>query len=185
MIKGSRAIPKQCMVRRGCNEVLGEKCLLILDVHKAQKTNKIKDLLKNESNTSPGFVPAGCTSIVQPLDVSCNAPFKKKVENAAMQHLQNNLDSYLHGKFTPGERRVLLTKWVVEAWDEISQNNGMAVRSFRKCGISVAADGSEDFDINLEGLNVYRIDYTDDSYTDVEDPFADMTDDGDDTGKAY
>ena len=39
---------------------------------------------------------------------------------------------------------------------------------------------SEDFDINLEGLKDYRIDYTDDSDTDtdVEDPFADMTDDG-------
>ena len=122
----------------------------MLDLHKAQKTDHVKELLK-ECHTTPIFVPAGCTSIVQPLDVSFNAPFKKKVESAALQHMQDNLDEYLNGKITAGERRILLTKWVGEAWEELAKNQEMIVRSFKKCGISIAADGSEDFEVHLGG----------------------------------
>ena len=32
----------------------------------------------------------------------------------------------------------------------------MVVRAFRKCGISVAADGSEDYKINLKELEDYE-----------------------------
>ncbi len=153
-----------------------EESLLILDVHSAQKTDEIKELLR-KCDTTPVFVPAGCTGIVQPLDVSYNAPFKKKVESAAMEHLQNNLEAYLHGKFTASERRVLLTKWVGEAWNEMSKNKEMAVRSLKKCGISVAADGSEDFEIHLEGLEDYNYSATNDNNIDeLDDPFADLSD---------
>ena len=43
------------------------------------------------------FVPAGCTSLIQPLDVVYNAPFKKKAEAAATQHMQDNLEAYING----------------------------------------------------------------------------------------
>ena len=95
-------------------------------MHKAQKTDHILSVLAS-SKITPVFVPAGCTSIVQPLDVVFNAPFKKEVEVAAMEHMQDNLESYLNGKISAGKRRVLTTKWV-------------GVRAFKKCGISVAAD---------------------------------------------
>ena len=152
-----------------------KESLLVLDVHTAQKTERIKTELK-ECNTTPVFVPAGCTPIVQPLDVSYNAPFKTKVETAATNHLHDNVEGYLHGRFTAGERRVLISKWVGEAWEELSQNKEVAVRSFKKCGISVAADGSEDFEIHLEGLEDYEVDQVDDPDIDG-DPFADLSDD--------
>ncbi len=100
-------------------------------------------------------MPAGCTGLIQPLDVVYNAPFKKKVENAAMQHMQDNLDDYVHGKFSAWERRVLITQWVGEAWVEMSKNEDVSVRAFKKCGISTAADGSKDFEIHVEGLENY------------------------------
>ena len=130
-----------------------EESLLVLDVHKAQKTENIKLLLK-QCSTVPIFVPAGCIGIVQPLNVCINAPFKKKVDTAATKHLNDNLEKYLNGKFTAGERRVLLTKWVGQAWEEVSQNEAAIVRSFKKCGISVAGDGSEDFQINMKALTI-------------------------------
>lgn len=41
--------------------------------------------------------------------------------------------------------------------EELSQNKEMTVRVFGKCGISIAADGSEDFDIHIEGLSEYSV----------------------------
>ena len=57
-------------VRNVWKPKIKEETWHILDVHKAQKTDEIKVLLKNESNNTPVFVPAGCTSIVQPLECS-------------------------------------------------------------------------------------------------------------------
>ena len=54
-----------------------------------------------------------------------------------------------------GERCVLLPQWVGEAWEELSTKEEMIIRSFKKCGVSVAADGSEDFAIHLEGVEDY------------------------------
>ena len=153
-----------------------EESILVLDLHKAQKTERIQDILTNQCKAVPVFVPAGCTSLIQPLDVVYNAPFKKKAEAAAMKHMQDNLEAYVNGKFTASERRVLITKWVGQAWEELSQNKEMTVRAFRKCGISVAADGSEDFDIHIEGLDNYCVQADDiDTEDDDEDPFADVS----------
>ena len=54
--------------------------LLALDVHKAQRTDAIQDCLRKDCKTEPVFVPASTTSLVQPVDVVFNAPFKAAVE---------------------------------------------------------------------------------------------------------
>ena len=119
------------------------------------------DVFKNECMITPVFVPAGGTGIIQPLDMSYNAPFKKKIEAAAAKHMNDNLDDYLHGKFTAGNRRILITHWVGDAWEELTKDPDIAVRSFKKCGISTAADDLEDFEIHLEGLEDYEYDKND------------------------
>ena len=101
------------------------------------------------------------------------------MEKQATLHLQENLDSYVTGKINARERGVLFTKWVGIAWEEVSSNVEMIVRSFRKCWISVAIDSSEDSDININGLENYSVE-SDYDLTEVEedseegDPFAGM-----------
>ena len=57
------------------------------------------------------------------------------------------------------ERRILMTQWVGQAWESIHHELQHTIqRSFRKCGITVAIDGSEDDDINIRGLDNYRVD---------------------------
>ena len=95
----------------------------------------------------------------------------------------NNLDLYVHRKFTAGERHILLSKWVGEAWEEVCAKPEMIIRSFRKCGISVAVDGSEDEVININGVDDYTvgsIESSDDDDIDTNDENGDDNETGDD-----
>ena len=59
----------------------------------------------------------------------------------------------------------------------MSSKQEMIQRAFRKCGISVAVDGSEDDEIHIEVLEDYTVD-TDDEHTNTgDDPFSDGDED--------
>ena len=60
--------------------------LLIADVHHAQTTEGVKELLL-QCNTDLVLVPPGCTSLVQPIDVVFNKPFKSAVKKLATEHM--------------------------------------------------------------------------------------------------
>ena len=51
---------------------------------------------------------------------------------------------------------MLTTKWVTEGWEKVSWNK-IIKRSFVKCGISHNLDGTEDKDINIEGIPDYKL----------------------------
>ena len=142
------------------------KMMLLLDHHKAQKTPSVLTMLKDECDTIAVLVPPGCTSLVQPLDVVFNGPFKKAVDELATTHMEANVSDYLHGNFTASERRILLTKWIGEAWEKVAANKDMVIRGFKKCGVSVAINGSEDNEINIKDLEDYEVESDDD------DPFV-------------
>ena len=87
--------------------------------------------------------------------------------------MKNNLDAYVSGSLSASERRVLFTKWVGEAWEEVSAKKEMVIRSFEKVGIALPIDGSEDSRISIRGLEDYSASMSDDEYTDDDsDPFA-------------
>ena len=92
--------------------------ILIADVHRAQQTNSVKELL-TKHKTSLVNVPPGCTSRDQVVDVLINKPFKDEVRSLFEDHLDKNLDQYVNGKINASQRRVLMTKWVGEAWSKV------------------------------------------------------------------
>ena len=67
---------------------------------------------------------------------------------------------------------------------EISSKKESIVRSFRKCGISLPIDGSEDGEINISGVENYEVGSADTDTSDSEsegvatdqdeDPFANL-----------
>ena len=71
---------------------------------------------------------------------------------------QDHLAEYANNEISASQRRILITKWVGKVWEEMSTTmRATIVRSFEKCGISVAYNGSEDHLINIEGLHSYSV----------------------------
>ena len=62
-----------------------------------------------------------------------------------------------YSEFTASERRVLLSKWIGEAWEKVCTKPEIITRGFCKCEISIAVDGSEDEVININGIDDYTV----------------------------
>ena len=69
-----------------------------------------------------------------------------------------------------------LVRWVGQAWEETAAKKEMVMRAFRKCGVSLPIDGSQDAEINIREFDNYTIDEETYSDDDGEDPFADFND---------
>ena len=80
------------------------------------------------------YIPGGCISLIQPLDVSFNKPFKNAVEWLATEHIPGSVCEYVKGELNPSARRVLFTKWAGQAWEDVSAKKDMKVRRFKKSG---------------------------------------------------
>ena len=128
--------------------------LLVIDTHRGQQTECIKDLL-NKCKTTVVYVPGGTTAYIQPLDVVVNGPYKNIVKTLYEKHMQENLEKYVNSKFTASDRRVLMTKWCGQAWQEL--DSALVKRGFKKCGISTEVDGSENHLVRIENIPDYEM----------------------------
>ena len=77
-------------------------------------TNQLRSEFK-KLNCTTSYIPGGCTSFIQPLDVSLNKPLKALVAQAAADYANKFYNQYAVGGFTVREQRVLLTQWVRDA----------------------------------------------------------------------
>ena len=73
--------------------------------------------------------------LVQVVDVLIKKPFKDEVGSLFEDYLDKNLDQYVDGKINASQRRVLMTKWVVEAWSKAGKMKDSVIGSFKKCGL--------------------------------------------------
>lgn len=104
-------------------------------------------------NITTSFIPSGCTGYVQVLDVAFNKPIKNRISELADISYEENLEKWEKGVYTVGERRVMLTHWVGQAWREFHRDNpGLIRQTFRKLGLSLAIDGSEDDEIWIKDI---------------------------------
>ena len=91
------------------------------------------------------------TSMLQPLDVSINKPFKDRMR----VKLQNWMLEGQHSFTARGRIRKVeldeICRWIRDAWDSIPPE--MIAKSFRKCCITNALDGTEDEEIWEEESN--------------------------------
>jgi hypothetical protein len=114
--------------------------LLVLDEYTVHKTAEVREKADNQK-TDLVFVPGGCTSLAQPLDVSINKPFKANLRRMWEAWAYENLRGL--ERVHPSRQNVI--NWVSESWTSIDAN--IIVKSFLRCGISNAMDGSEDDEV--------------------------------------
>ena len=94
--------------------------LLVWDALTGHRTPAIKAAVQEKYNSDLAIIPGGCTSKLQPCDVSWNRPLK--------DHFRQNYDEWLvdgpisltkQGNRRPPPRQLLL-KWVKKAWNACS-----------------------------------------------------------------
>jgi len=143
---------KQLLLKLG-----GLSSLLIMDLLCSHRTKPVTKLPKKNDITL-SMVLAGCSGIVQPVNISFNRPFTKymlKEEiDKEFEGADNNvgLDD-ITGSSAGGEMRVMMTRCVGAAWERFCwETREVIIRSYRCISASLPIDGSFDGEISIKRL---------------------------------
>ena len=121
--------------------LLNCKSLLVWDMFKSHLCENIKTTIKR-INTDIAVIPSGLTSILQPLDVCLNKPFKDGLRKCWNEWMVSGDHTFTAAGNMCAASLTNVCEWVVKSWDNISIES--VQKSFKKCGISNAMDGTED-----------------------------------------
>ena len=123
---------------------------LSLDVFAGQKTREVIDCFKAIRCTT-SFIPGGTSGFVQVCDTVVNRSLKARIEELADQYIDEHEREWIEGKYSVGQRRVLLTKWVGQAWDDMhAEDSEMIRQAFEQVGLGLPVDGSQDHKIKIK-----------------------------------
>ena len=101
--------------------------LLVWDSFSAHLTDTVKQQLC-ENKTATVVIPGGLTSLVQPLDVCLNKPFKDRLREKWMTWMMSGEKTFTPGGQLRAAFLVTVCQWVKESWQELSKE--MVERSF-------------------------------------------------------
>ena len=110
--------------------------LLLLDSFKAHTTDSITKMMK-EQDTTHCIIPGGCTSKLQPLDVSINKPFKQILKGCWSNFIHTSVmaASDHTAKIKTATKQQVLD-WVVNAWQRMKERKELITKSFQVTGIT-------------------------------------------------
>ena len=117
------------------------KSLLVWDAFRVHLTDVPKTILREDHDTDIAVIPGGLTSVVQPLDVCLNMPFKGHLRVKWTQWMLEGEKTYTVVGNMRAASLETVCQWVKESWEEICE---MVRYSFDQCGISNALYGHDD-----------------------------------------
>ncbi|CAI7733674.1 unnamed protein product [Closterium sp. NIES-53] len=124
--------------RRGQN---ARRAMLVLDSYRGHITQAMLQAYRMHSIT-PAVIPAGCTSQIQPLDVSINRCFKAAVRaRYARWFMREGITLKTKAGNLRRPPHPVVLQWIAEAWDQVPKK--VIIEAFRHCGISSKLDGME------------------------------------------
>ena len=106
-------------------------------------------------------VPNG-TDLWQPVDAGFGQLLKTLINHKFTEWLEGDQNAdrwYGHTSFTARERRILISNWAGNAYNDLigEKYEGFRWLQFEKTGCLITADGSEDHKISPEGLDGYKV----------------------------
>lgn len=135
----------------------GRPTLFALDLIGSHKTPAVLDKLRSH-NITPSLIPGGCTSLIQPLDVSINKPFKEILREFTDTAIFESESVEAFDKWTVSDRRILTTSCVGDTFYKFHLDKGDLIRKvFRKVGLSLPVDGSCDHELDIKGFSGLEI----------------------------
>jgi hypothetical protein len=91
------------------------------------------------------MVPPGGTGYVQVCDGFANKKIKELISELEEIHYDQHEAEWKAGKFTVGDRRVLLAQWTLEAYNALHKKYGhLIVKAFKQVSLSLNPNGSKD-----------------------------------------
>ena len=121
--------------------MVAKRSLLVWDSFRAHLVDPVKQVL-HRNNTEFKVIPGGLTSVVQQLDVCLNKPFKDQLREKWTTWMVEGEKALTPGGKVKAASLATVASWVLEAWRDLPGD--MVKRSFKKCSISNAIDGTDD-----------------------------------------
>ncbi len=115
---------------------LQNNCMKLLILDKCSSHLKTSVVEKIKSAIFFEFIPAGCTSLAQPLDIMVNEPFKDRLSDLFEKWI-NEVGRKDDNKTKKGYLKTLssltILRWIKEAWESIDTE--IIIRSFKLAGL--------------------------------------------------
>ena len=132
-----------------------ELAMMVYDSFRGYLEESVKTKFK-QHNFHLAVIPAGLTSLCQPLDISINKPFKDNLRKEWHEWMVQGGAGVTAAGNLKRARISDVCGWVKRSWDAISDQ--IVFNSFKKCAISNMLDGSED-DIVYEEIDKLIAEY--------------------------
>ena len=138
-----------------------QKSICIFDVFAAHRTEDFLAKLKSH-DLIPIFVPASCTSELQPLDLSVNMVFKtlmkKKFSNWYSEKIFEGLTQNKGGPVPKVSLNMSIIKsvhatWLIEVLNELGSRKELIRKGFREAGILSGPVDSDPYEADTEPCN--------------------------------
>lgn len=101
------------------------------------------------------YTPENCTDLVAVTDAGLGNEIKRRMVKSYKNDLESSkerLEAWKSGRVSASERRILMTKWLGDAWEDFCGNHqDQITAAFKRCGMYNALDGSESHLIKLQG----------------------------------
>ena len=132
--------------------------ILFADNVSFQLLEGFHQVCRKKANMIVYMLPPNQTDKVQPIDQGEGYLMKKKIGECLDSWLENekNLEEW-NSTISAKKRRVLLTRWVGEAWQDLNQKYASTRRKLvLKTGCLMTADGTDDDEIMPQGIENYN-----------------------------
>uniref|UniRef100_A0A5S6QG38 DDE-1 domain-containing protein n=1 Tax=Trichuris muris TaxID=70415 RepID=A0A5S6QG38_TRIMR len=100
-----------------------ERSLLVWDSFRSHTARSTRSCLR-ECKVEAAVIPGGLTSILQPLDVSLNKPFKNHIREEWTTWMTNGQHTFTAGGYMRAPSFAELCHFVINAWNKIGAETG-------------------------------------------------------------